>query len=415
VASRAEATKKGKRHGLPDPDTCRAILAKMMLIRRFEERAGEMYAKAKVGGFLHLCIGEEATIVGACDALRESDYLISTYREHGQAIARGTHPNAVMAELFGKRDGCSGGRGGSMHLFDLERRFMGGYGIVGGNLPIAAGLALASEYRDEPDVTLCMMGDGATNQGTFGETMNMVALWELPVVFMVVNNQFGMGTALARHSAETDLSKKAAGFGVPGSKCDGMDVLDTHAVVGDALRCAREERKPQLVEAVTYRYRGHSMADPEEYRTKEEVAEWQKRDPIVTFSNRLKEEDVLSDDDLAELDAEAMRIVDEAVEFAEQSPFPELASLYDNIYVYGDQVRGWHTVDQRSPDVHAGEKEREAPEVSHRLAAAGAAYADRDDEETRLDRRPETGELETGEFGSGEPAGDARDEVGGGD
>src|SRR5689334_12192596 len=220
-------------HELPNKDASVAILERMLLIRRFEERAGEMYAKAKIGGFLHLCIGEEATIVGAVDALRETDYLVSTYREHGQALARGTDPRFVMAELFGKKDGCSGGRGGSMHLFDLERRFMGGYGIVGGNLPIAAGLALASSYRGEDDVTLCMMGDGATNQGTFGETMNLTALWGLPVVFVVVNNQFGMGTALDRHSAVTDLSVKAAGFGVPGTRCNGMDVLDVHRVVGE--------------------------------------------------------------------------------------------------------------------------------------------------------------------------------------
>src|SRR3954467_9816300 len=280
---------------LPEPDVAREWLGTMMLIRRFEERAGAMYAKAKIGGFLHLAIGEEATIVGAVDALRDTDYLISTYREHGQALARGTNPKAVMAELFGKRDGCSGGRGGSMHLFDAERRFMGGYGIVGGNLPIAAGLALASDYRGEDDVTMCMMGDGATNQGTFGETMNLTALWDLPVVFVVVNNQFGMGTALARHSAVTDLSVKAGGLGVPGHKCDGMDVLDTHAVVSEAVRCAREQRKPHLaaatdhpkphlVEAITYRFKGHSVADPEEYRSDAEVEEWRRRDPIRTFA-----------------------------------------------------------------------------------------------------------------------------------
>ena len=224
---------------LPDRETYEKVLAKMILIRRFEERAGEMYAKAKIGGFLHLCIGEEATIVGATQALRETDYLLSTYREHGQALARGTEPKAVMAELFGKVDGCSGGRGGSMHLFDAERRFLGGYGIVGGNLPLASGVALASDYRGTEDATLCMFGDGATNQGTFGETMNLAALWKLPIVFMVINNQFGMGTALERHSAVTDLSKKAAGYGVPGARCDGMDVLDTHACVSEALEKAR--------------------------------------------------------------------------------------------------------------------------------------------------------------------------------
>ena len=186
---------------LPEPGVAREWLEAMLLIRRFEERAGEMYAKAKVGGFLHLCIGEEATIVGATQALRESDYLMSTYREHGQALARGMPAKEVMAELFGKVDGCSGGRGGSMHLFDLERRFLGGYGIVGGSLPLSAGVALACDYTGGDDAVLSMMGDGATNQGTFGETMNLVALWRLPIVFLVINNQFGMGTALERHSA----------------------------------------------------------------------------------------------------------------------------------------------------------------------------------------------------------------------
>ena len=201
----------------------------MMLIRRFEERAGEMYAKAKIGGFLHLAIGEEAAIVGATQAMRDTDYLMSTYREHGQAIARGTPPGVVMAELFGRVDGCSKGRGGSMHLFDWERRFLGGYGIVGGSLPLSAGVALACDYMETEDAVVSMMGDGATNQGTFSETMNLAALWKLPVVFVIINNQFGMGTALERHSAVTDLSKKAEGYGVPGTRCDGMDVLDVEA------------------------------------------------------------------------------------------------------------------------------------------------------------------------------------------
>jgi pyruvate dehydrogenase E1 component alpha subunit len=222
---------------------------------------------------------------------------------------------------------------------------------------------------------LCMFGDGATNQGTFGETMNLAALWKLPVVFMVINNQFGMGTALERHSAVTDLSKKAEGFGVPGSQCDGMDVVDTEAVVAEAVKCARDERKPQLVEAVTYRFRGHSMADPEEYRTREEVEEWRRRDPIETFGKRLIEEGVVSEQDIEKLDGEAMAKVDEAVKFADKSPFPDLASLYDDVYVYGEQVKGWYTVDERSPDVHPGEEERDAPEISHKLAQAGAAYA----------------------------------------
>src|SRR6185312_8831260 len=257
---------------LPPPEQAREWLQTMTLIRRFEERAGEMYARAKVGGFLHLSIGEEATIVGAARALRDEDYLISTYRSHGHALVRGTPPENVMAELFGRVDGCCHGRGGSMHMFDLERRFMGGYGIVGGNLPIAAGIGLASDYLGRDEVTLCTFGDGASNQGTFGETLNLAALWRLPVVFMVTNNQFGMGTALSRHSAVTDLQRKGESLGVPGVRCDGMDVLDTHAVVAEAVERVRSERRPVLIEAITYRFRGHSMADPEQYRSKEEVA-----------------------------------------------------------------------------------------------------------------------------------------------
>jgi pyruvate dehydrogenase E1 component alpha subunit len=336
-------------HPLPDPDTAREWLATMTLIRRFEERAGEMYARAKVGGFLHLSIGEEAAIVGSARALRASDYLISTYRSHGHALVRGTPPGNVMAELFGKRDGCSGGRGGSMHMFDLARRFMGGYGIVGGNLPIAAGIALASDYRGEDDVTLCTFGDGASNQGTFGETLNLAALWRLPVVFLVTNNQFGMGTALGRHSAVTDLQRKGESLGVPGTRCDGMDVLDTHAVLAKAIRQVREERRPVLVEAVTYRFRGHSMADPEEYRSKEEVARWRERDPIPAFGERLEREGIVDAQDRERIDEHARGQVDEAVAFAEDSPFPAPESLYDDVYVLGEQVHGWYSVRTSQP------------------------------------------------------------------
>src|SRR5688500_2508159 len=388
-----EATEEVKlgevKHDLPDKETCTTVLRKMMLIRRFEERAGEMYAKAKIGGFLHLCIGEEATVVGATQALRGSDYLMSTYREHGQAIARGTHPNAVMAELFGREDGCSRGRGGSMHLFDWDKRFLGGYGIVGGSLPLSAGVALACDYLENEDVILSMMGDGATNQGTFGETMNLAALWSLPVVFVIINNQFGMGTALHRHSAITDLSLKSEGFGVPGTRCDGMDVLDVHSVVTDALKAAREERKPQLVEAVTYRFRGHSMADPEEYRTKDEVEEWRERDPIQAFAKRLQDEDVVSKDQFEELDERAIETDDEAVRFADESPFPDLDALYDDVYVYDSDAPAWWTVDERSPEVHRGEQEREAGDVPHELAEAGAAYANVGDREARSRRQKE--------------------------
>ncbi|HEU0317666.1 MAG TPA: pyruvate dehydrogenase (acetyl-transferring) E1 component subunit alpha [Solirubrobacteraceae bacterium] len=320
----------------------REWLETMVLIRRFEERAGEMYAKAKVGGFLHLAIGEEATIVGGARALRDSDYLIATYRSHGHALARGTSPDAVMAELFGRVDGCCKGRGGSMHMFDLERRFMGGYGIVGGNLPLAAGFGLASDYLGTGDATLCTFGDGASNQGTFGETMNLAALWRLPVVFMVTNNRFGMGTSLERHSAVTDLVGKGESFGVPGMRCDGMDVLDTHAVCSEALRIARDERRPVLVEALTYRFRGHSMADPEEYRTREQVEEWRLRDPLRGYGDRLEREGVITAAEREEIDAAAIARVDAAVEFAEASPHPAPESLYDDVYVLGDQVKGMY-------------------------------------------------------------------------
>jgi len=350
---------------LPEPDVAREWLETMTLIRRFEERAGEMYAKAKVGGFLHLAIGEEATIVGAVRAMRDEDYLISTYRSHGHAISRGTNPDRVMAELFGRKDGVSKGRGGSMHMFDLEKRFMGGYGIVGGNLPLAAGMGLASDYLGTEEATLCVFGDGATNQGTFGETLNLAALWSLPVVFMVTNNQFGMGTALERHSAVTDLHRRGEGFGVPGLQCDGMDVVDTYEVIREALRRAREDRQPTLVEAITYRFRGHSMADPEEYRTKEQVAGWRERDPLKTFAQRLIDEGVVEAGEPEGIDEAMIARVDESVTFADRSPFPEPESLYDDIYVLGDQVgRAWYSVDQRSAGMHRGEEERDLDERS---------------------------------------------------
>jgi pyruvate dehydrogenase E1 component alpha subunit len=361
---------------LPDAATSRELLSTMALIRRFEEEAGRQYQRAKAGGFLHLGIGEEATIVGTTSVMREDDYLIGTYRTHGHAIARGTHPNNVMAELFGREDGTCRGRGGSMHMFDLENRFMGGYGIVGGNLPLAAGLALASQYRGEDTVTVCMFGDGASNAGNFGETMNLAALWKLPVVFMVENNLYGMGTSIERHSAQTDLSKKAEGFGIPGERIDGMDVLAVREGVTEHIRIAREEGRPTLVEAFTYRFRGHSAADPEVYRTKEEVEEWRKKDPIETFAARAVSEGVLEDSDLEEIRARAEEIVTGAVEFADNSPEPPLESLYENLYVVSETM-GWYAVDERSPVPHRGELEHEAGEEARRLAEAGAAHAGR--------------------------------------
>ncbi len=364
-------------YALPNEETCRELLETMALIRRFEEEAGRQYQQAKAGGFLHLAIGEEATIVGTTSVMRPEDYLIGTYRTHGHAIARGTDPKNVMAELFGREDGCSRGRGGSMHIFDLERRFMGGYGIVGGNLPIAAGLALASDYRGDDAVTVCMFGDGASNSGNFGETMNLAALWRLPVVFLVENNLYGMGTSIERHSAVTDLSRKAEGLGVPGVRVDGMDVLAVRETVAEHIRMARVDRQPTLVEAFTYRFRGHSAADPEVYRTKEEVEEWRKKDPITVFRDRLLADGVISEQDVDQMRERVEKRVLDAVAFADASPEPPLESLYDHLYVVGDQVPGWYAVDERTPQPHRGEEEREvgAGGEARKLAEAGAAYA----------------------------------------
>jgi pyruvate dehydrogenase E1 component alpha subunit len=360
---------------LPDAATCYELLTRMALIRRFEEEAGRQYQRAKAGGFLHLAIGEEATIVGTTSVMREEDFLIGTYRTHGHAIARGTAPRRVMAELFGRVDGTSGGRGGSMHIFDAERRFMGGYGIVGGNLPIAAGLALASQYKGEDAVTVCMFGDGASNTGNFGETMNLAALWELPVLFLVENNLYGMGTSVERHSAQTDLSKKAEGYGIPGARVDGMDVVAVREWVAEGIRQAREESRPTLLEAFTYRYRGHSAADPEVYREREEVEEWQQKDPIETFARRCVEAGVLGEREVQEVREKADEEVKAAVEFAEGSPEPPLDTMYENLYARTDPG-GWYSVDERSPEPHRGEDEAEMPAAARELAEAGAAYAE---------------------------------------
>ena len=361
---------------LPEPEVCLELLETMALIRRFEEEAGRQYQRAKAGGFLHLAIGEEATIVGTVSAMDEADYLIGTYRTHGHAIARGTDPKHVMAELFGRVDGTSRGRGGSMHIFDGERRFMGGYGIVGGNLPLAAGLALASDYKGTDEVTVCMFGDGASNTGNFGETMNLAALWSLPIVFILENNLYGMGTSVERHSAVTDFSRKAEGLGVPGVRADGMDVLAMRETIAEHIRVAREERRPTMVEAFTYRFRGHSAADPEVYRSKEEVEEWRKKDPIELFADRLESEGILSADDRTELRERIDRRVTEAVEFADASDEPPLDSLYDNLYVVSENVGGWYAVDERAPTAFPGERERDHLEgEAKKLAEAGAAYA----------------------------------------
>ncbi|HEU4737572.1 MAG TPA: pyruvate dehydrogenase (acetyl-transferring) E1 component subunit alpha [Solirubrobacterales bacterium] len=360
---------------LPDAATCYELLARMALIRRFEEEAGRQYQRAQAGGFLHLAIGEEATIVGTTSVMRDEDFLIGTYRTHGHAIARGTDPKRVMAELFGRVDGTSGGRGGSMHIFDAEKRFMGGYGIVGGNLPIAAGLALASQYKGEDAVTVCMFGDGASNTGNFGETMNLAALWKLPVLFLVENNLYGMGTSVERHSAQTDLSKKAEGYGITGERVDGMDVTEVREGVAEGIRLAREDERPTVLEAFTYRYRGHSAADPEVYREREEVEEWREKDPIESFAKRCVEAGVLGEREVQQAREAAEEAVLAAVEFAAASPEPPLDTMYENLYAQTDPG-GWYAVDERSPEPHRGEDEAEMPAAARELAEAGAAYAE---------------------------------------
>jgi pyruvate dehydrogenase E1 component alpha subunit len=367
---------------LPDAATCYELLARMALIRRFEEEAGRQYQRAKAGGFLHLAIGEEATIVGTTSVMRDEDFLIGTYRTHGHAIARGTDPDKVMAEIFGRVDGTSGGRGGSMHIFDGERRFMGGYGIVGGNLPIAVGLALASQYKGEDAVTVCMFGDGASNAGNFGETMNLAALWTLPVLFLVENNLYGMGTSIERHSAQTDLSKKAEGYGVPGTRIDGMEVTAVREAVAEGLRAAREER-PTLIEVVTYRYRGHSAADPEVYREREEVEEWREKDPIESFARRCVEAGVLGEREVGQARDAAEAAVVAAVEFADASPEPALDTMYESLYALTEYPGGWYAVDERSPEPHRGEHEADMPARARELAEAGAAYAEIEEEGER--------------------------------
>ncbi|KPK00979.1 MAG: hypothetical protein AMS20_14495, partial [Gemmatimonas sp. SG8_28] len=276
------------------------ILREMLLVRRFEERAGEAYAQGMIGGFCHLYIGQEAVAVGAIAAIRPDDYVFAAYREHGHALVKGTTSRAVMAELFGRVDGCSAGKGGSMHLFDVEHNFMGGHGIVGGHLPLAAGAAFAAKYRGTDQVTLCFFGEAAVNIGAFHETLNMAALWELPVVFICENNRYGMGTALERAAAVWDVYRRACSYDMAEETVDGMDVLAVHEAVTSAVDRARSEHLPTLIEARTYRYMGHSMADPihGHYRTKEELEEQKAKDPIQHLSEMLREADLLDDDTL---------------------------------------------------------------------------------------------------------------------
>jgi pyruvate dehydrogenase E1 component alpha subunit len=308
------------------------LLRQMVLIRRFEEKAAELYTVGKIRGFLHLYIGEEAVAVGAMQALSSEDGIVATYREHGQALARGIPPGAIMAEMYGKANGCSRGRGGSMHLFDVSRRFHGGHAIVGGGLPVAVGLALADAMQARPAVTACFFGDGAVAEGAFAESLNLAALWRLPVLFLCENNLYAMGTALARHQAQPDVVRKAEAAGVPGEAVDGMDVLAVEAATRRAAESIRGGQGPRLVEARTYRFRAHSMYDPDLYRVKDEIERWKARDPIALFTTALRGPGLLADADVAAIETSVGGEIAAAVAEAEAGPWEPAEDLLKDVY-----------------------------------------------------------------------------------
>ncbi|MBK9314394.1 MAG: pyruvate dehydrogenase (acetyl-transferring) E1 component subunit alpha [Acidobacteria bacterium] len=307
------------------------LLHEMLRIRRLEEKAAEMYSLGKIRGFLHLYIGEEAIAVGAIHALGPEDAIVATYREHGHALARGISMDAIMAEMFGKANGCSRGRGGSMHLFDASLRFYGGYAIVGGGLPIAVGLALADKMQGRDRITACFFGDGAVAEGEFHESMNLAALWDLPVLFLCENNYYAMGTALERHQSQTDIAFKARAYAVGSETVDGMDVLAVEAATRRAVDTIRRTGKPYLIEFKTYRFRAHSMYDAELYRTKEEVEAWKARDPIAGFTVYLRDAGWLSDADLATIETDVAAEVEGAVTFAEAGPWEPVEDLAKDV------------------------------------------------------------------------------------
>ena len=333
---RAPEKANGKRMAMDglSKDPLHAMLHWMLLGRRFEEKTAEGYAIGRIGGFCHLYIGQEAVAAGAITALRPDDYVLTAYRDHVQALIKGVPPRSVMAELYGRADGCSGGKGGSMHMFSAEHNLLGGWGIVGGQLPLAIGVGWAIKYRNQDRVCLCFMGEAAVNQGAFHESLNMAALWELPVIFIVENNQFGMGTAWTRAASRVDIAPKAQAYDMPAAVVDGMDVLAVRRTIQEAVDRARNARLPTLIEARCYRFMGHSMSDPVHgvYRTKEEVEEQKGRDPIRNFIDQLKEAGLLSEDELLALDARAHAEVDDAAAFADASPEPGPDALHRDVY-----------------------------------------------------------------------------------
>jgi len=308
------------------------LYRQMFLIRRFEERAQVEYTKAKIGGYCHLNLGEEATVVGGIAALETGDFIYTSYREHGHAIARGVPPRAVMAELFGRETGVAHGRGGSMHIFDLKHRFMGGYGIVGGHLPLAVGAGFAIKYRGGRDIVFCMFGDGATNIGAFHESLNFAKVFELPVVWFCVNNQYGMGTAVERASAVGEIYRKACAYDLEAIRIDGMDVLEVLHRTGEIVEKTRADSQPRFIEAVNYRFKGHSVVDPDRYRSDDEKEKWRHNDPVLRFEHRLQEAGVVGAEELKRLQTEVEAEIEDVVRFSDESPNPDVDELYRYLY-----------------------------------------------------------------------------------
>jgi len=335
----ATSTRPRPRGGLDQAraDQYRDWLRQMVLIRRFEEKAGEAYSLGKIGGFCHLYIGQEAVAVGSLAALAAGDYITCSYREHGHALARGMSARTVMAELFGKAAGCSKGKGGSMHLFDASLGFLGGHGIVGGHIPLATGMAFAAKYRNTEQVAVCYFGEAAVNNGAFHEALNMAALWKLPCIYICENNRYGMGTALERASAIYDISERACSYDMANEVVDGQDVLVMHAAMERAVQRARSDKHPTLLEVRTYRFMGHSMSDPihGHYRTKEEVEDQRKRDPIAVWSHRLVAEGLMEESAVKALDKEILQEVNDAYQFADEAPDPEPGELWTDVYAEG--------------------------------------------------------------------------------
>jgi pyruvate dehydrogenase E1 component alpha subunit len=334
-AAKKKSDDKVERPGATDVALRQHLLRSMLLQRRFEERCAEAYALGKIGGFCHLYIGQEAVGTGAISTLRNDDYVITTYRDHGQALARGIPPRSVLAELFGRSDGCAHGKGGSMHLFDRSLNFLGGHGIVGGHIPLATGVGFAIKYRGTDQVCLCFMGEAAVNIGAFHEALNMAALWKLPVVYLIENNRYGMGTALERASSIHDVYMRAASYEMPRGVVDGQDVLTVREATMEAVQRARTESIPTLLELRTYRFMGHSMSDAVSgtYRSKAELEEYMKRDPIMVLRMRMQDAREIDDAGMAALDEEIKAQVQDAWDFADKSPEPPIESLLEDVTV----------------------------------------------------------------------------------